>query len=271
MLPFILVGFLFAYLKHGYNYALIPYTLLYGVLAFLVYALFLFLVSLPVNIKKPVERDSRFYRFLAEVSAGLILGILNDHIVYKAKEELPDGRFLLVQNHRSMLDIVASLYAFRGYQIGFVTKPENISTPILGKIAHAICSLPIDRDNPRNAVETINRAADYIQSDVCSIGIYPEGTRCSEEGKLLPFRNGAFKIATKAGAPIAVTTIRYDGNAWNPFVSCDVEIKLVGILQADKVKKLKTDEIGIRCRRAMLKSLGYALDEECERPGENRR
>ena len=59
----------------------------------------------------------------------------------------------------------------------------------------------IARENPRNALLTIEKAAKLIESDEVSIGIYPEGTR-SKECVLLPFHNGVFKIAQKASVAV---------------------------------------------------------------------
>ncbi len=68
------------------------------------------------------------------------------------------------------------------------------------------CFLPIDRENPRKAIPTINRAAKLLKEQEVSVGIYPEGTR-GKDCRLLPFHNGVFKIAQKAEAPIAVLSI----------------------------------------------------------------
>jgi 1-acyl-sn-glycerol-3-phosphate acyltransferase len=53
----------------------------------------------------------------------------------------------------------------------------------------------------------------------CSVMIFPEGTR-SPDGRLLPFKDGAFRIAIQAGAPILPIAIagtrdcRPKGSLW---------------------------------------------------------
>lgn len=64
--------------------------------------------------------------------------------------------------------------------------------------------LGIDRENPRNALVTVQKAADLLTSDTVNVAIYPEGTR-SKNCTLLPFHNGVFKIAQKVEVPIAVS------------------------------------------------------------------
>ena len=58
------------------------------------------------------------------------------------------------------------------------------------------------RSDPKQGLKTILTAIDYIKRGI-SICIFPEGTRnTGAELSLLPFKDGAFKIATKTGCPI---------------------------------------------------------------------
>ena len=67
----------------------------------------------------------------------------------------------------------------------------------------ALCILPVSgpRESKRGT-ETILQAIDYVKRGI-SICIFPEGTRNKgEELSMLPFKEGAFKIATKTGCAI---------------------------------------------------------------------
>lgn len=60
----------------------------------------------------------------------------------------------------------------------------------------------LDRDNMREGLKTILQAIDYVKNGI-SICIFPEGTRNNgEELSMLPFRDGALKIAEKTGCAI---------------------------------------------------------------------
>lgn len=72
---------------------------------------------------------------------------------------------------------------------------------------HMCFCLPLDREDNRAAVKTINEAVELLDENVVSMGIYPEGQTNKTEEPLLPFRNGAFKIAQKAKVPIVVCVI----------------------------------------------------------------
>ena len=142
----------------------------------LAYILLLIISAALVDMKREYEQESRFYRFLME--------------------KLPKGRFLMVSNHRSKFDPILSWLVFGDCQIAFISKPENFKVPVFGRLIHRLCFMPIDRDNPRNAVKTINRAVDLLKRDVATVAVYPEGTRNYGEG-LLPLQTKTAVLGDK--------------------------------------------------------------------------
>jgi 1-acyl-sn-glycerol-3-phosphate acyltransferase len=152
--------------------------------------------------------------------------------------------FLLVCNHLSNLDPLVTLAALRGFDLAFVSKPENFKIPLAGPIMRNASFLPIDRENPRNAVSTIKQAAKQIAERSLCMGIYPEGTRNKTKEKLLPFHNGSFKIATTAKCPIAVLTLRYEKGTL-PHTR-HAHLQVIEVLNADYVSENRTDAIGAR-------------------------
>ena len=245
LLPALLLGFLLAFL---YTAALL-----------LLHVVFLAVSSLFAG-QKPAEKDSAFFRKLTAYTVRLGLSLLRVKVTVTGTEKIPKGRFLLIQNHRSAFDPLISLLALDFCQLGFITKPENMEIPVVGKFARRICCLPIDRENPRNAMKTIREAAEFLENDICSIGLYPEGTRNSGNG-LLPFHNGSLKIATKAGVPIVVSTISGTGEIKKnaPFRKTAVEVRICGVLPAEEVKSDTTAVLGDRVFRMMAEDLGYPI------------
>ncbi|MFR6259103.1 MAG: lysophospholipid acyltransferase family protein, partial [Anaerovoracaceae bacterium] len=74
--------------------------------------------------------------------------------------------------------------------------------PLLSTWMKFVYCLFLDRENPKEGLKTILTAIEYIKKGI-SICIFPEGTRNKgEELSLLPFKDGAFKIATKTGCAI---------------------------------------------------------------------
>ena len=106
------------------------------------------------------------------------------------------------------------------------------------------CFLPIDRENARNALTTINAAANLIRAHVCSFAIYPEGTR-SKSGELLPWHAGSLKIAQKANVPIVVGTVegteRIARNV--PWRRSHVYVRIREVIPAETVKATTTNAL----------------------------
>ena len=230
---------------------------LLGLASLLFAYIWLIIISaLCVNMKKEYERDSRYYRWLLNSSTAIAVRLIRIHIRVTGKDMLPKGRFLLVCNHRSKFDPILSWHIFAKENLSFISKPENFKVPIYGRLIHRCCFLPIDRENPRNAVKTINRAVDLIGRDVASVAVYPEGTRNYEEG-LLPFHNAMFKIAQKANVPVVVMTVKgtYEIQKNFPLHKSAVDMDVLGVIPVETVKALKTNEMGDMVAEMMNKKL----------------
>ena len=220
------------------------------------YILLIIISSLFVDMNREYERDSKYYRWLLNSSTALIVRMIRIHVKVTGKETLPQGRFLLVCNHRSKFDPILSWHIFAKENLSFISKPENFKVPIYGRLIHRCCFMPIDRENPRNAVKTVNRAAKLIKDDVASVAVYPEGTRNYGEG-LLPFHNAMFKIAQKADVSVVVMTVKgtYEIQKNYPLHKSVVLMDVVGVIPAETVKALKTNELGEMAAGMMNKRL----------------
>ena len=108
---------------------------------------------------------------------------------------------LFIGNHRSYFDILLTYSRCRRLT-GYVAKKEMEKIPLLSTWMKNLYCLFLDRDNMREGLKTILQAIDYVKNGI-SICIFPEGTRNNgEELSMLPFRDGALKIAEKTGCAI---------------------------------------------------------------------
>jgi 1-acyl-sn-glycerol-3-phosphate acyltransferase len=64
---------------------------------------------------------------------------------------------------------------------------------------------PVDRSNSPAAVESAKLATENLRLGKSYV-VYPEGTR-SRDGKMLPFKKGAFMMAIDAGVPVVPVTV----------------------------------------------------------------
>lgn len=223
------------------------YILAFLLALILLYFLFLGVCCLFVSADKEYNKDSSFYRFLLNSASAMAIKLCRIRVHISGIEYIPtDTKVLFVSNHRSNFDPIITWYALKKWKIAFVSKPENFKIPFFGRIIHKCCFMPIDRENPRKAIPTINRAAKLLRKQEVSIGIYPEGTR-SKTCELLPFHNGVFKIAQKADAPIVVLSITGTEqiSKRTPFKATDIHLDVLEVFPGGNIKEIKTEMIGM--------------------------
>lgn len=227
------------------------------VAAIILYFLFTFAASMFINTKKEYDKESKFYRFLLQSTTGIGMRIMRVKYDLQGFDQIPDGRqMLFVCNHRSNFDPLISWRVLRKYHPSFISKESNFHVPFYGRMIRRCCFMSIDRENPRNAMMTIDRASKLLKADEVSIFVYPEGTR-SKRCKLLPFHNGVFKIAQKANVPVVVLTIQGTEKISKnyPWHSTKVRLKVIGIMSAEHVKSGKTSDISEEARDMIAKDL----------------
>ena len=114
-------------------------------------------------------------------------------------ENIPAGTVLFAANHTSNADGPAIVGAMPR-RIAILGKKSLFAIPIVGTAFRLAQFVPVDRANPERAAASLELAVQYMKNGM-SFLIYPEGTR-SPDGRLLPFRKGAFVLAIKAGVPV---------------------------------------------------------------------
>lgn len=221
-----------------------------------VYILLLWISSLLVKTDREYSENSRYFRWLLNSATGAMILVLRIRLKVTGTEKLPQGRFLLVSNHRSNFDPILTWFVLRKKDLAFVSKKENFDVPIFGRFIRKCCFMAIDRENPRNAIRTIDKAAELLKEEEVSVGIYPEGTR-SKEGVLLPFHPGVFKIAQKAKVPVVVMTVDGTENIHRntPFHKTVVNLDILDVISAEKVTSERTAIISEDVRETMLQKL----------------
>ena len=218
------------------------------------YFTFLYLLSLTIDLEKPVKKRSGFYHWLLNQTVSLILTQGRVEVQATGLEKLNDlPPFLLVANHRSNFDPFVAIASCPKAQLAYVAKPAIFKIPITGRIVHKCFFLSIDRENDREALKTIKKASQLIKEGVVSIGIYPEGTR-SKTGELLPFRNGSFKIAKWANCPVVIARTTGTEKIAHRFARRHTKttFEVLDVLTANEVADMSTWEIGQYARSLML-------------------
>ncbi|MCC7112419.1 MAG: 1-acyl-sn-glycerol-3-phosphate acyltransferase [Deltaproteobacteria bacterium] len=119
---------------------------------------------------------------------------------------------IYVANHASLIDIFLGAWLSPMNLCG-VAKKEIIYYPFFGQFFWLAGHLRIDRGDRGKAVASLKALADIVKKNALSIFIWPEGTR-SKDGRLRPFKKGAFHLALSTGLPIVPMVITGSHKAW---------------------------------------------------------
>ena len=104
---------------------------------------FLWAICAVVNLDKPQEEDSPFYRRVMHLYIEALIQLVRVRLHTKGLENTPkEGRFLLVCNHLFIADPGIVLHCFRRSQLAFLTKKENYELPFIGAFMHKILCQP---------------------------------------------------------------------------------------------------------------------------------
>jgi 1-acyl-sn-glycerol-3-phosphate acyltransferase len=123
----------------------------------------------------------------------------------------PDPRrpYVVVSNHESFADIL--LISHLPWEMKWLSKAELFKVPVLGWLMRLAGDIPVRRGEGRSAVEALQRCRTVLKHRV-SVMVFPEGTR-SPTADMLPFKDGAFRLAIDTGVPILPLAVSGTGTA----------------------------------------------------------
>jgi 1-acyl-sn-glycerol-3-phosphate acyltransferase len=147
----------------------------------------------------PAFALNRFWCRLAARVAGA-------RVTFEGLEHLQPGiGYVIVANHQSLLDIPVTV-GLLPLSIRMLAKKELFRIPVFGPAMRAGGHVSIDRDDLRSAAASLAEARRRVREHGICIMIYPEGTRCPD-GRVQPFKRGAFRTAHQLGAPLLPVAI----------------------------------------------------------------
>lgn len=226
---------------------------------------FLWFVCAIIDPNKPQKHDSRFYRTVVTLYIDALVRVLRVRFHTTGLEKIPtEGRFLLVCNHTSNADPVILLHCFAGSQLAFISKQENSSMFLVGKVMPKLMCQLVNRENDREALKTIVKCIQLIRDDEVSVAVFPEGYIHADR-KLHHFRYGVFKIATKTNVPIVVCTLRNSQQVIDNIPKLkptDVHLHLLDVITPEQYAGMTTVELGEKVYQMMADDLGPELVSE---------
>lgn len=112
--------------------------------------------------------------------------------------------YVVVCNHQSQYDIFL-VYGFLKLDLKWVLKAELRKVPGVGIGCEKAGHIFVDRSNPDQARKAVSDALAGV-GDGVGVLFFAEGTR-SADGKLGPFKKGAFRVAASQNLPVLPVTI----------------------------------------------------------------
>lgn len=160
--------------------------------------------SIVAILSLPIDRSGRTYFACGRNWTKLSLILCRITVTVQGLEKVdPFGNYILVSNHASMFDIPVLMNTFPHVRIMF--KKELSYVPFWGWALRWGHHIMVDRGKGTEAMKSLERAANDVRSGG-QVLLFAEGTR-TRDGKLLPFKRGAFSLAAKSGVPIVPVTI----------------------------------------------------------------
>jgi 1-acyl-sn-glycerol-3-phosphate acyltransferase len=186
-------------------------------IAFWPYQIYIFLIFTPLGLLITFVAgwltvlvatiwDSRVAsRYIAANWARLICWMTPVWVTVEGSENAdPSSTYVVVCNHQSQYDIFL-VYGYLKLDLKWVLKAELRKAPGVGIGCERAGHIFVDRNNPEQARKAVRKALDSV-GDGVGILFFAEGTR-SQDGKLRPFKKGAFRVATAQNLPILPVTI----------------------------------------------------------------
>lgn len=126
-------------------------------------------------------------------------------VISKGKKQVPKGPYILVSNHSSYYDIFFMYSLMPNHRFLFLGKSEILSYPLV-KTFFKKLNIPVHRKDRSKAAKSFIQAIKAVDNG-WSLIIFPEGGIPDENlPQMIPFKDGAFKLAKRCKIPIVPMT-----------------------------------------------------------------
>jgi 1-acyl-sn-glycerol-3-phosphate acyltransferase len=171
----------------------------------------------------------------------------------KLNSPLPQAPFIIVSNHSSYLDIFLLPSILPSYPFAFLGKAEILKYPIVRTYFKAL-NIPVYRKDKTKAGQAFGQAKKAME-DGWSIVIFPEGTIPeSNIPQMLPFKNGAFRLAQSLNVPILPLTFSQNFHLFSdptqilgPAHPGVVEVFIHPFISVEEISNSSIEQISEKC------------------------
>ncbi len=168
-------------------------------------ALFSIIIATFVIIFSPIDYRGKITFVFSKIFSKGILLIAGVRVYTYGKKFLDKKEnYIFIANHQSYFDIPVLMQAVPN-NLRFIYRSSLTRIPIFGWGMYLSGYIPINRENPREAIKSLRKASERIKKGI-SVIVFPEGTR-SSDGELGVFKRGMFVLAEEANVKLVPTSI----------------------------------------------------------------
>jgi 1-acyl-sn-glycerol-3-phosphate acyltransferase len=154
------------------------------------------------------------HRLISRPWSKVIFFLYGIRLIVKNKDVLDINQtYVFIGNHRSQLDIPSYAIA-TNHTIRFLAKVELTKIPLLGFIIRRLY-ITVDRKDKVARARSMDNMMKSIKDGI-SVFICPEGTRNKTSDPLLPFHDGAFRLAIQAQVPLGILVLKNTDKLLSP-------------------------------------------------------
>ena len=210
------------------------------------------IVAVITILVSPFDRKGKITHYLSKYFGGGILLIAGVKVETEGLEKLNSSdNYIFISNHLSYFDIPILMKAIPN-NVRFIYKDSLTKIPILGWGMYLGKYIPINRDNVREAMKSLKKAAERIQNGI-SVVIFPEGTR-SMDGSPGEFKRGMFVMADEAKVPLVPTTV-IGSNSIMPRGKFEIKSGNVKVVFSSPIEYRKDKNLLEEIRKEIVDSL----------------
>ena len=200
-------------------------------------------------------------RVIASTWGRLLAWLTPISVAVECGENAQQGRsYVVVCNHQSSVDILV-VYGWLKLDLKWVIKQELRKIPGIGIGCEKAGHIFVDRKNPNRARQAIKEALVRL-GDGIGILFFVEGTR-SPDGKLLPFKKGAFRIAIEHQLPVLPVTLIGTRDILPPYslkpFPGSVRMVIHPAIETDGMSPLQIKDLTYRAKKMISSALPQQL------------
>ncbi len=163
-------------------------------------------------------------------------------------------------NHSSPMDIAAMLAI--GPQTRFVAAAELFRIPLLASAMRALGTVPLERRDPALARSQLEALVEECAGRTMSLVIFPQGGIGGND-RALPFKSGAFALATRTGAPVIPVAIHRTADVLPPRHHLAIR---PGVVTVEFLEEIDTGALTLDDRHALRDDAESSVLDALARP-----